>query len=170
MASGDTLISWAANSNEPPSLASSFATPDVRGPNTDEVSLLDFDAATDENAIFGGVMPRHYDGGGVTVQLVWAASTATSGNVVWNAAFSRFDHSGNDMDVDGFAAVNAVTDAAEAPSGAVHYVDITFTDGADMDSVPAGEYFRLRVTRDANNGSDTMAGDAELVAVEIRET
>jgi len=39
-----------------------------------------------------------------------------------------------------------------------------------MDSVAAGELFRIKVTRDADNESDDMAGDAELSAVEIRET
>ena len=42
------------------------------------------------------------------------------------------------------------------------------TDGADMDSVAAGELFRLKVTRDAT--SDDASGDAELYAVEIRES
>lgn len=39
-----------------------------------------------------------------------------------------------------------------------------------MDSLAAGEAFRLKVTRDADNASDTMAGDAELIGVEIKET
>jgi hypothetical protein len=37
-----------------------------------------------------------------------------------------------------------------------------------MDSLAAGEAFRLRVTRDA--ASDTATGDAELLAVVLRES
>jgi hypothetical protein len=33
----------------------------------------------------------------------------------------------------------------------------------------AGDFFRLRVYRDsADTGNDTMTGDAELIAVEVR--
>ena len=37
-----------------------------------------------------------------------------------------------------------------------------------MDSVAVGEAFRLKITRDA--ASDDATGDAEILAVEIRET
>ncbi len=53
-------------------------------------------------------------------------------------------------------------------AGNVDIVNVTFTDGADMDSVAVGEGFRMKVTRDA--ASDTAAGDAELRFVEIKET
>ena len=47
-------------------------------------------------------------------------------------------------------------------------ISIAFTDGVDMDSVAAGERFRIKITRDA--ASDTATGDAELTGIEIRET
>jgi hypothetical protein len=53
-------------------------------------------------------------------------------------------------------------------SGNVDIVNVTFTDGADMDSVAVGEGFRMKITRDA--ASDTATGDAELRFVEIKET
>jgi hypothetical protein len=164
MASGNTLLSFSATANHPP--ASAYATPDTRNSHP----VLDFDAGTDESAIFGSVLPRHYAGGGITVRLGWAASSATSGDVVWNVAIERIDDEGLDIDADGFAAAQAATATAPGTSGEVQYTDITFTDGAQMDSLAAGESFRLKITRDADNGSDTMAGDAELLTVEIRET
>ena len=45
---------------------------------------------------------------------------------------------------------------------------IAFADGAEMDSVAAGNAFRVQITRDANNAADTATGDAELVAVHIK--
>ncbi|KKK65637.1 hypothetical protein LCGC14_2972130, partial [marine sediment metagenome] len=66
-------------------------------------------------------------------------------------------------------AVNSVDNTTvPGTAGLVDIVTVTFTDGADMDSVAVGELFRLKVTRDAV--SDDAAGDAELVAVEIKET
>lgn len=164
MASGNTLCEFTPYANEPP--AASYATVDLRNGHP----VLDFDAAADESAIFTGVLPRHYAGGGLTVTLIWAASTATSGNCIWNTAIERINDEGLDIDADSFAAANAATAAAPATSGMVQYSEIAHTSGAQMDSLAVGEAFRLKVTRDADNGSDTMAGDAELVAVEIRET
>lgn len=164
MASGDTLVVFGPLANEPP--AANFATLDFRNAHP----VLDFDAATDESAVFTGVLPRHYAGGGITISIRWGASSATSGNAVLNTQIERIEDEGTDTDADSFAAAQAATAAAPATSGAVQYTDIAHTSGAQMDSLAAGELFRLKVTRDADNVSDTMTGDLELFAVEIRET
>ena len=169
MASGDTLAVFFANNNEPPD--TNPATPDTRGGASNAQHLvLDFDAGTDESAEFGGFMPRHYGGGGITVTIGWMASTATSGNCILDLAFKSVSDDLDDLDTKAFDAANSVTDAPASASGEVKYSTITFTDGDDMDFVSAGEYFRMRLTRDADNASDTMAGDAELLFIEIRET
>jgi hypothetical protein len=163
MASGDTLCVFTPFQNEPP--AAAYATLDVRNAHP----TLDFDAATDESAVFSGVMPRNYAGGGVTVNIHWAATSDTTDthHCFWDAAFELC--TGLDMDADSFAAVNSVdTDHCNATAGIETVTAITFTDGADMDSVIAGALFRLKITRDATN--DDMTGDAELLAVEIKET
>lgn len=165
MASGDTLLIFTPLHNEPPS--SNAATIDLRNQH----AVLDFDAGTDESARFSGVMPRNYSGDtGVTVTLVWMASSATSGDTIWDVSWERHADDAFDLDSDGFAAVNSVTDTAASASGEVSYPTITFTDGADMDSVAVGESFRLNVTRDADNASDDMTGDAELLRIEIQDT
>jgi len=163
MATGDTLVVFTPQHGEPP--ASNFATLDTRN----EHPVLDFDAATNESAVFSGVMPRHYGGGGVTVYLHYAMSAATAGDVDWDAAFERIGDQQQDIDSDGFAAVQSV-DNTTVPGtlGLVDVVSIPFTAGAQMDSVAAGEGFRLKVTRDA--AADTAGGDAELLFVEIKET
>jgi len=96
-------------------------------------------------------------------------TSATAGTIDWDAAFERIGDQQLDIDGDGFAAVNSVDNiTVPAICGYVDVVSVPFTDGADMDSVAAGEAFRIKITRDAIN--DDAAGDAELVAVEIRET
>jgi hypothetical protein len=160
-----TFIVWTALSNQPPS--TNYATLDTRNNH----AVLDFDDTTDEDAIFGGALNVRYDGGGLTVEIYWGAENATpSGNVVWNAAIERHQEDVTDLDSDSFATANAVTDAAPSASGELVKAAITFTDGADMDNLAAGESFRLKITRDANNGSDTMSDDAELYRVVMRET
>ena len=163
MASGDTLLVFNPLQGEPP--ASNAATLDTRNGHP----VRDFDDTTNESSVFRGVMPRSYAGGGITVYLHYAMSSAITGTIDWDAAFERIGDQQLDIDADGFAAVNSVDNTTvPGTSGNVDIVPITFTNGAQMDSVAVGELFRLKITRDATN--DDAAGDAELVAVEIKET
>lgn len=164
MASGDTLIQFLPTDNEPPSAA--FATVDTRNGHP----VLDFDAATDESAIFSGVMPRNYNGSGVTVLLHVAFSSAVADEAHFDVAFERVGDGQQDIDSDGFAAAQPVDVTAPATSGFVEIASVPFTDGAEMDSIAVGELFRLKITRDPDHANDDATGDAELVAVEIRET
>jgi hypothetical protein len=165
MASGDTLCTFTALNNEPPS--SNFATLDTRNGHP----VLDFDATTDESAVFSAILPRHYGGGGITVYLHVSASGITSGNYIFDVAFERIGDGQQDVDSDGFAAAQSLAaTAVPGTDGHVDIVSIAFTNGAQMDSIAVGELFRLKVTRDADNGSDTAAADIELHAVEIKET
>lgn len=152
-------LQWGPLTNETP--ATAYATPDVRNGR----AILDFDATTDESAVFSAVLPFEYAGSGVRVYLYWSASTATSGDVVWNAAIERTDLSVLDIDADSFAAAQAATTTAPSTSGMVVRTTINISNGAQMDSLAAGELFRLKITRDADNASDNMTGDAELIRV-----
>lgn len=163
MASGNTLLIFSPLSNEPPSL--NFATFDSRNQHP----CLDFDDTVNEDAVFSSVMPQHYSGGGVTVYLHFAMSSAIIGNVDWDAAFERIGDQQQDLDVDGFAAPqSSIDNVVPGVSGNVSIIAIPFADGVQMDGILAGESFRIKATRIAVN--DSAAGDAELVKVEIRET
>lgn len=164
MASGDTLLIFKAQDNQPP--ASNYATVDTRNNHL----VLDFDDTTNESAVFQAIMPRNYAGTtGVTVYIHYAMTSATSGDIDWDVAFERIGDQQLDIDADSFAAVNSVDNTTvSATAGNVDIVSVAFTDGADMDSVAVGEAFRLKLTRDA--ASDTATGDAELYAIEIKET
>lgn len=167
MASGDTLVVFTPQQNEPPS--SNYATLDTRN----GYLVLDFDADADESAIFRGFMPRHYSGAtGVTVTVGWMASSATSGTISLDVAFLSVTDDADDLDTKSFAAANNANPTTASATGEVDYAAITFTNGADMDSVAAGEMFFLKITRDADGttSTDNMAGDMELVFVEIKET
>lgn len=163
MASGQTLLVFLPLHNEPP--ASNFATLDFRNNHP----CLDFDTTTQEAAQFTGVLPRNYSGGGITVYVHWAASTATSGTIGWDVAFERIGSGSQDIDSDSYATAQTVTAATvSGTSGNVTITNVAVTNGANIDSIAVGEAFRLRVRRDVAN--DTATGDAELIAVELKET
>lgn len=162
MASGDTLLMINPRAASFPS--SGYATPDKRNNHP----VLDF--ALTEKAYFDLVMPRHYGGGGVTVYLHYAMSSATANDIKLETAFERIGDQQQDIDADSFATAQNTGDiTVPATSGNVDIVTTTHTAGAQMDSVAVGEAFRLQVQRAAVAGTDAT-GDLELVAVEIKET
>jgi hypothetical protein len=166
MATTDQLAVFAPYNNEPPS--ASYATLDLRNGHP----TLDFDGSADEEAVFTGVLPANYSGGGLTVNTFWSFTSATSGSLRVQVSIERMDASSLDIDADSFASANSAGGTAPGTSGQLIKVAVTFTSGAQMDSLAAGEMFRLKVRRDADgtSGTDDIATDAELLAVEVRET
>lgn len=163
MASGDTLVVLTPHSNEPP--ASNFATLDTRNAHP----VLDFDDTTNEDAIFSFILPSHYAGGGLTVDIGYSMETATTLTIDWDAAIERIGDQQLDVDADSFATAQVVDNTTvPGTAGNVDVVSITFTDGAQMDSLAAGELGRIKITRDAV--SDDASGDAEMHFVHIKET
>lgn len=148
--------------NEPPT--SNFATLDTR--NTHPV--LDFDDTTAEAAVFTGVLSPHYVGTGITVAVAFSMTSATSGTCGWTVEIERIGDSQLDVDSDSFASAQTIT-AVTVPgtSGFVDVVSVNISDGANMDSLAAGEQYRIRIKRDV--ATDTAAGDAELHWVSVVE-
>lgn len=165
MASGNTLAIFTPGHHEPP--ASNYATLDTRN----SIFVLDYDPTTEETACFRGVLPSNYAGGGLTLDVYWMATSATTGAVVWGGSIEREVEGGTDLDADSFATEqNSSASNANGTSGILSKATITFTSGANMDSLAAGEPFRLKIARKVADGGDTMTGDAELHSLHLKET
>lgn len=161
MATGDTMNIFTALNNVPPT--TNFASLGFRNRH----AVLEFDGATNESAVFEGILPNHYNGGGLTVYIHWACA-GTSGDVDWDGQIERVNDA-FDLDADSFAAVQSVDNTAvPGNSGVLDVVSIAFTSGAQMDSLTAGEAYRLKITRDAV--SDTNTNNALITRVEVTET
>ena len=174
MASGDSLLVLTPGAASLP--AATYATfNSMTGTSTpaEAVPVLDFDDTTQEYADFYCVMPAAYAGTtGITCTIMWSAAEAATDVVEWQIALRRVADDGEDLDTTAHTyAYNAVVATAASAVGEVAYDNITFTDGADMDSVVAGDYFILRITRDPTPSSGTdVTGDASLHAIHIKET
>jgi hypothetical protein len=144
--------------NQPPPTA--FATLDTRN----SIAVLDFDAATVESAIFSSVIPEAADlTSGLLVRLLWMATSATSDNCRWGVQVERAN---TDLDSDSYDTAAEAHSAANATSGIPTLTEITLT---TIDGLTAGDTYRLKVFRKADDATnDTMTGDAELIAVEVR--
>lgn len=131
--------------------------------------LWAFDAAANWYLDFLCVL-RGYGGGGLTFTLPWTATSATTGVTRWGIGVHRLQSGGDDYDTQHTYDYNEVDATAPGTSGVLLYTDITFTDGADMDSWAAGELAILRVQRNATHANDNMSGDAQLWTLLGRET
>lgn len=172
MASGNTLLYLPPLSCSPPAtIGAQFDV--IAGTSTpaEGITVLAFDTTTIEYADFRGKMPQHYAGGGLTIVICSSAGT-TTGGVTWEIAFRAFKDDTVDLDTTAKTYdYNAVTISTLANVvGEVTYDNITFTSGADMDSVAAGDEFLLRIRRNTGAAGDTASTDAYLHGIEIRET
>jgi len=163
MASSDSLAVFTPLHNEPP--AASAARLDTRNSHP----VLDCGAASNISAVFTSVMPRHYDGGGITVYHSFAMSSATSACVDLQGAFERIGSNHLDIDADSFAAACTLADyPVPGTSGCVMTASWAYSNGADIDSIVAGDPFRFKLTR--RGTTDGATGDMETVTIELKET
>jgi hypothetical protein len=108
-----------------------------------------------------------YGSGNLTVDIDWYADTASTGNIIWGAAIAAItpDSDSQDVETDSLATANTVTDSHLGTTGQrLHRCSITVS---NLDSLAAGDDVRMRIYRDADDGSDTMTGDAILTRVTV---
>lgn len=174
-----TTPTWAAITGTLPSGGSflgSFDANDATFPASDPAvaasrnghPILVFDDATDEFVVFSGVMSTDYTAGDIDVNIDWVAETATTGDVIWGIEVERLNAGGPDIDSDGFATIQTVTDTTSGTSGVITRTTDTLTN-SEADSLVAGDAFRIRISRDANAGGDTMTDDAQILQVSLEQ-
>ncbi len=146
--------------------ASNYATLDVIAGTNFPVPCLDFDTTTAESIYFY-FQAVNYGSGNLTLDIDWYADTAASGDVVWDAqvaAITQNTDSG-DIETKALATANTVTDTHLGTTNQrLHRASITIS---NLDSIAAGDWCVLKVTRDVGDAADTMAGDASLVGVTL---
>lgn len=99
-----------------------------------------------------------YGGGGLTFSgLLMRTSESAGQTYIMEAALRRINAAAEDLGASHTYAYNAVTvtiPAGPPNAGIPMAFSITFTDGADMDSVADGEYFWLRLRRNGGTATD----------------
>lgn len=127
---------------------------------------LAFDAATDEYVVFTFVAWQGL-ANALSAVLTLSGNAASTNSTYWEASLEATGAAELDIDsADSFGTVNTGNTAMPATQGHTVVLSITLTNN---DSIAAGDLCRLKISRDANHGSDNFAADAYLLAVEIRE-
>ena len=128
------------------------------------VAGLAYDASTQENG-FWQFPILAYGSGNITATVLWYADTASSGGVVWGGSIRAVtpDSDSQDIETDALATETNVADTHLGTTGQrLHTCAITIS---NLDSVAALDLVTFRLSRLTANGSDTMTGDAIVVAV-----
>jgi len=135
--------------------------PTARAITNCDFYTLDFDAATDEVAYLNVFLPPQYSGGQLKLELYWTALSG-SGAVVWVCDMKCLAH-------------DAVITAA---SRATQSVTSTLTAANDLqrteftvtpNGAAANTWLQILIRRDADNGSDTLAVDANLIGLNLSQ-
>lgn len=160
MASGDSLLALDALSNRPPE--TDFAALQVRG----GFVILQFDDSVDEGAQFHAAVPSHYDGGDLEGLITWTSASATSGSCKLRVELTRVTAGSN---LDSLPAVGGSAEITESsPTTSGELVQSSFGP-VSVSGLSSGDLLVVGVTRLATDVADTLTGDVELLAVEIRE-
>jgi len=130
------------------------------------VPSLAYDASTAETAHWTW-RALNYGSGNLTVRIQWYADTASTGGIVLAAAIAAITPNTDtqDIETDAYAAESTTADTHLGTTGQrVHELTITVS---NLDSVAAGDWCMLRITRNVADGSDDMTGDAHIVGIQI---
>jgi hypothetical protein len=136
--------------------------------NKQDVDTLDFDAASVEYAqsiIFN--MPSDYNGSTFAAKFIWKhAATTTNFGVTWQIEAVAY---ANDLALDTAWGTAVHVDDTGGTTSDFYLSDVTgaITPGG---STAAGCGMKIRVSRLATDGADTMTIDAGLIGVQITYT
>jgi hypothetical protein len=132
--------------------------------NRVNVSTLDFDPTTQEFAQFQIAMPKSWDEGTVTYEVIWYhPSTTTNFGVVWSLAGVALSDT-NALDT-AFGTAVQVTDTGGTTNALYDSPEST---AVTIGNVPAeNDYVIFQIARVPADGSDTMAVDARLLGIRL---
>lgn len=151
-----TYAVFNAMDNHPPT--TNYATFDSKG----GIGVLDFDGLTNEAAVFVGIVPEAASFGSVQARLKWYSATATTGDVLWGI---KWENMNSDIDTPSYGAIVESTTTTGVSTGIPNTTTLTCT---DVDGITGGDLYRIYLYRGATATTDTLIGDSQLVAVEIR--
>ena len=159
MAVGDTLLQRAATDGQLPNSGGAYF--NTRNDRT----VVAFESVVNRSVIFAGIIPQNFAGNDIQVRLALSAANAIGPE---DTTFGvEFDELSSDRS-DTWGTQVSGTATLPTTAGEIFVGPLTVVN-ANLDSLAAGDPFRLRITRLAEAGTDNAAGDVELHALELRE-
>jgi hypothetical protein len=130
------------------------------------IPVFRFDDTNAEAVDFYGVLKGYAGAGGVKIVFPWGSETQIVGDVRWSAQFRAIPDDAEDLNTTAhsYSGGPVAVDTVPNVAGEVSYFEMVATHGSGMDFLADGEAFILQFTRVAGHASDTLVGDAFLLA------
>lgn len=130
--------------------------------------VLGFDATTEEACYWTLAAPSGITGT-MTAVITYIMASATSGGVAFGVSVEAVSD-GDTTDLDAAESLDTenVATAASVPGTAGHIDQIAVT-LTNQDSIAAADLVRIKLARKVGNAADTATGDAQVLAVELRD-
>jgi hypothetical protein len=129
---------------------------------------LAFDPSTAETVYWQFLAPGTIPAGTHTLLVSYCMASATSGGVVFSAAVEAVSD-GDTIDLDSATSFDSAntssTSTVPGTAGYLKTVAITLT---AVDSIAAGDYVRISLTRETANAGDTASGDCYVLGARWR--
>lgn len=133
----------------------------VTGANVTQKGVLNFTDGSNLSAQTSYKLPSTWTGT-VDATILWLSAT-TSGDVVWQlATICVADNESDDP-----AAFNTATLLTDTTKGTANRLNSVSVSTVTVTGCAAGELMHIEIRRDSGHVSDTMAGTARLVGVEL---
>lgn len=128
---------------------------------------LNFDSSQTEQVSWQFVMPANYASAPV-LKVQYKMTSATSGDVKIDGRIGAVTPGDStDGDAKAFDATNTTTQTVAGTAGYIKEISLTITNN---DSAAAGDLVHVYLSRLGADGSDTAAGDMEVVGVYLSYT
>ena len=135
--------------------------------NRPELMVLDFDGTSVEWAQFKVVFPGSYNSGTITYRVFWTSTATDTDGVAWQlSGVSPGD--GNGIASTAFGTAVVVTDSAQSIANLMYMSSVS--SAVTVTAATTNRVAWLRIGRDPDNGSDTMAEDARLIGLYVLYT
>jgi hypothetical protein len=135
---------------------------------SNSIPKLLFDDTTPESCYWQFRMPQDYASSPV-LKVQYSMASATSNKVEFEASVMAVsDGDPQDMDAESYDSANTISVTVPGTAGYLDEISLSLT---NADSLAAGDYVRLKLSRDADDGTnDTATGDCEVWAVSLEYT
>jgi len=136
--------------------------------STERRAALAFDASTVESCRWTFVAPQGLTGT-MNAIIYYCMASATADSVNFEVSIEAVTTE-DALDLDAATSFDTMNDGHETVPGTAGYMSLLAVALTNADSMAAGDLVRLKLERDADDGTDdTATGDAYVLAVEFRD-
>jgi len=133
-----------------------------------------FDDTTDQSGNWTNLYSNGYQSGDIVITVIYSMANEDTGTsetiVVTGEIWAVSPGDSADVDTASWGTAVSTTEAVPDTSGYPGSFTLTFDSAGELDNLADGDIFAVRITRDADNGSDDADNDLEIRSLVLTES